>query len=292
MLVSIIIPAYKQEKTIRKDITNIYKTMKQTRWNFELIVVVDGFLDKSYEQARKLKKNNVTVIGYEKNHGKGYAVRYGMAHAKGDYIAFIDSGMEIKPNGISMLLEHMEWYEADIIVGSKRHPASKVWISLPRKIYSWFYYMLVRVLFNLNVRDTQAGIKVFKRKVLERVLPRMVVKEFAFDIEMLVVAKYLGFSKIYEAPVEIKLDFTDNSKFIRGFAIIFDRYVRGMLIDTCAVFYRLNILRYYNETNKEAWTKFRLPRKKKNEILNNNSRKNHKRLLARVNKTSKKIKVS
>lgn len=203
MLVSVIVPAYKKEKTITQDVQRLYDALSASRWDFELIVVVDGFLDKTYEVAKKINLENLHVVGYETNRGKGYAVRYGMARAKGDIIAFIDAGMEIDPNGISMLLEHMEWYDAHVLVGSKRHPASITTYTLMRKIYSWGYFLGVKLLFGLNVTDTQAGIKVYKREVLEKVLPRLVVKQFAFDIELLAVAHYLGFKKIYDAPIKI-----------------------------------------------------------------------------------------
>ena len=91
MLVSIIVPAYKQEKTIKKDILRIYDVMSKTRFDFEIIVVVDGFVDSTYQAACELatEKREIKACGYETNHGKGYAVRYGMARASGDLIAFI-----------------------------------------------------------------------------------------------------------------------------------------------------------------------------------------------------------
>lgn len=253
MLVSIIVPAYKKEKTIQKDVVSIYETMKQTRWDFEIIVVVDGFLDKTFENAKKLKQKEVKVIGYGTNHGKGYAVRFGMARAKGDLIAFIDSGMEIDPNGISLTLEHMEWYEADIIVASKRHAASKANYQLLRKIYSWGYYLLVRFLFGLKVTDTQTGLKVYKREVLEAVLPRLLVKEYAFDIELLAVAKHLGFARIFDAPVQVSIDFSKGSRFKKKRPLFFDPFIRKMLVDTFAVFYRMYLLRYYNDDSQRKW---------------------------------------
>lgn len=250
MLVSIIVPTYKQEKTIQQDIENIYNALSNTRWDFEIIVVVDGYLDKSLQEAKKIKKDNVVVIGYETNHGKGYAIKYGMARAKGDYIAFIDAGMDINPNGISMILEHMQWYDADIIVGSKKHPVSLVNYPLIRKIYSFGYYLLVRIFFGIKVKDTQTGLKVFKRNVLETVLPRLLVKRFAFDIEVLAVARYLGFKKIYEAPVQIHWEY-DNTNF-QGFLFL-DKNIRYMLLDTLAIFYRLKIIKYYSDENKRKW---------------------------------------
>ena len=249
-LVSIIIPAYKQEKTIKKDILSIYETMSQTRWNFEIIVIVDGLVDKTLERVKVLRKNKVKVFGYKTNRGKGYALRYGMARAMGDYIGFIDAGMDIDPNGISMLLEHMEWYGADVVIGSKRHPASKTNYPFIRKIYSWGYHLPVRILFGLNVKDTQSGLKVYKREVLEKVLPRLLVKQFAFDVEMLAVAKSLGFSKIYEAPIDIKWK-KEKTSFTAK--IIFDKNIQRMIVDTLAVFYRLKILKYYRDENRDKW---------------------------------------
>ena len=250
MLVTIIIPAYKKEKTIKKDIEKIFNTMKETRWDFEIVVVDDGSPDKTFEEAGKFKRPNVFVYRYESNRGKGYAVRYGMARANGDPIVFIDSGMEINANGVSMILEHMQWYDADIVMGSKRHPASKVNQPLIRKIYSWGYHFLIKVLFHLRLKDTQTGLKVYKRKVLEDVLPRLLVKRFAFDIELLAVAHHLGYTRIYEAPVEIEWDFASSSfdKFL-----FLSPYIRGMLHDTLAVFYRIYILRYYDDSNKRLW---------------------------------------
>ena len=91
---------------------------------------------------------------------------------------------------------------ADVVIGSKFHPESRVEYPRLRRIYSFFYYMLVRTLFGLPVRDTQTGIKLFKREVLERVLPRVLVKRFAFDLELLANAHHFGY-RIVEAPVEV-----------------------------------------------------------------------------------------
>lgn len=249
-IVSIIIPAYKQEKTIVEDVRRVFDTMSQTRWPFEIIVVVDGFMDKTFEKIKKISNLEIKVFGYKNNKGKGYAIRYGMARSVGDYVAFIDSGMDIDPNGISMLLEHMEWYDADIIVGSKRHPASKLEYPPIRKIYSWGYSKFVKTLFGLKITDTQSGLKVFRREVLEAVLPRLLVKKFAFDIEILAVSRYLGYNKIYEAPIKIEW-----TKFNSNFTplLILDKNIRNMIKDTLAVFYRLRILNYYSDKKKRSW---------------------------------------
>lgn len=247
-LLSIIVPAYKQEKTIRNDIEKIENVMSQLRYDYEIIVVVDGFVDNTFKNAKKIKSPKIIVTGYRHNHGKGYAVRFGMAKAKGSIIAFIDAGMDLNPNGISILLEYFEWHNADIIIGSKLHPASKVNYPFQRKILSLGYRFLVKLLFGLNIRDTQVGMKFFRRKVLEDVLPRLLVKDYAFDIEILAVAYRLKYRRIHEAPVELEFKNSSTITSANFWKIIFH-----MLIDTLAVFYRLKILRYYDDGNKRKW---------------------------------------
>lgn len=246
-LLSVIVPAYRQERTIASDLRRIEAVLKQIRYDYEIICVVDGKVDKTYQNARKVASTKIKVIGYKENKGKGYAVRYGMARTKGELVAFIDAGMDIDPNGISMLLEHFEWYESDIIVGSIRHSASKVYdYPFKRKILSFGYHTLTKVLFGLRVTDSQRGIKIFKRKVLEKILPRLLVKNYAFDIEILAVARRLGFNNIHDGPVVF-----DGSK-LKSSSVHFGT-IWSMLLDTLAVFYRLNILRYYDDHNRRKW---------------------------------------
>jgi len=247
-LLSVIVPAYKQEKTIRRDLKYIESVLKKIRFNYELICVVDGKIDKTFQEAKKIKSKKIKVVGYKNNHGKGYAVRYGMVRSKGDLVAFIDAGRDLDPNGLSMMLEHFEWYDADIVVGSKRHPVSKVDYPWQREVLSSGYQILVKILFGLKIRDSQVGMKFFKRKVLEDVLPRLLVKTFAFDIEILAVAHYLGYKRIFEAPINIAW-VEENSILSKSLY----KTVLGMFVDTLAVFYRLKLLHYYDKKNKRKW---------------------------------------
>lgn len=254
-LVSVIVPAYKQEKTIFDDLKTIKNVLDNLRYPTEIICVVDGKIDHTFAEASRFAKNykNVQVVGYEHNKGKGYAVRFGMAASNGDIIGFVDAGMDLNPNGLSMLLEHFEWYDADIVVGSKRHPVSKVIFPWQRRVLSFGYQILTRLLFGLRIKDTQVGMKFYRRVVLEKVLPRLIVKTFAFDIEILSVANYLGFKRIYEAPVEITLNYGQSSI---G-TILFNKRVLKtvilMLLDTLAVFYRLRVRNYYSDSNQRKW---------------------------------------
>lgn len=240
---SLIIPCYKQEKTIASNIRQVISALGKTRYTYEVIIVLDGHVDHSFSKLEKLNVNNVTVYEYSENRGKSYAIRFGMKKAVGKHVMFLDAGMEINPDGISMLLEHMKWYEADIIVGSKRHPVSRVQYTTFRKVLSVGYYYFVKLLFGVTVKDTQAGIKVFKKSVIEKILPRLVEKRFAGDLEMLVVAKVLGFDRIYEAPIKLEYDFAGIST-----AATWDS-IRKIFYDTLGIFYRVQFLKYYNSSH-------------------------------------------
>lgn len=238
---SIVVPIYRQEKTILHNLQTIIKAVEMTRFSFEIIAVVDGQVDNSQQIIASAQLPHVNLISYEVNHGKSYAIRHGMKQAMGECVMFMDAGMEIDTGGISMLMEHMTWYEADVIVGSKRHPASQVNYTPVRKVLSYGYYWIVRILFGLNIRDTQAGIKLFRREVLTTILPKLLEKKFCGDLEMLVVAKACGFTRIYEAPIKLNYSFASVTSAATMNSIL------GMLIDTVAIWYRRYIKEYYSK---------------------------------------------
>lgn len=250
---SVIVPIYKKEKTIQKDILQIKNVLDKIRYDYEIIAVIDGTsIDKSFKILKRKKFPKVKILGYKNNKGKGYAIRFGVSKSNGDYIAFIDAGMEIDPNGISMLIEHLEWYNADIIVGSKRHPASQIDYPGNRRFLSFGAQLIARFLLGIKVKDTQAGIKIYKANVLRKIYPRLLVKNFAFDLEMLSVANHLGFNKIYEAPIKLNYDFDDFH--LNGHTL---NTIFACLKDALAVFYRLRILKYYddNKRRKQVYDK-------------------------------------
>src|SRR5262249_39135776 len=127
-------------------------------------------------------------------------------------------------------------------IGSKRHPDSIVHYPRARRVASWCYQQLNRVLFRLDVRDTQAGIKVFRADVADRVFPLLLVKQFAMDLEFLAVARTLGFTRVREMPLRLDYRFTGSG--VRSRAVV------RALIDTAAIFYRLRILRTYDKKRR------------------------------------------
>ena len=248
-LLSIIIPVYRQETTIARDIKKLLEVLEKISYPYEVIPVIDGEIDDSFRAAKSVGSKYVHVVGYAVNKGKGYAVRYGMAKSKGDIIGFIDAGGDLKPDGLPLMLDYMKWNDADIVIGSKRHPFSKVQYPFLRRLISWTYQMIIRLLFSVSVRDTQVGMKLYKRKVLEDVLPRLLVKQFAFDIEILSVAYHLGYRKIVEAPIELNFEGVSSSITSKNFW----RIIFNTLKDTLAVYYRLRLRRYYDDASQRKW---------------------------------------
>jgi glycosyltransferase involved in cell wall biosynthesis len=148
----------------------------------------------------------------------------------------MDADGDIDPRAIRPSLALMELYEPDIVLGSKRHPLSEVSYPTLRRLLSWTYHKLCRLLFRVNVRDTQTGLKLIRRDVLATVLPRMLEKRYAFDLELLVVARRLGFRRVLEAPVRIDYRFSSQVNMGAAFHI---------LLDTMAIFYRRYVLNTY-----------------------------------------------
>jgi len=233
-----VLVAHNEEQRIGQKIENLLG-LDYPPEKVQIVVVSDGSTDDTVAKAKALSLPHVRVVSYEKNRGKGYALTFGTNHSKGDMVTFLDAGGDFDAAQIDKFIKLMEVFDADIVIGSKRHPASKVNYPIERQIGSRLYQLLIRLMFNLNVRDTQTGLKLFKREVLVKCMPRALVKRYAFDLELLVIAKHLGFTRIFEAPVE--MDFNAINSSLTKSAIV------KALTDTAAIWYRLRVLRYYDK---------------------------------------------
>ena len=202
----------------------------------QVIVVSDGSTDDTVQIARSFANRGVRVIEYPDCAGKGHALRVGLSAARGDYVAFMDADGDISPEALRPFLTLMDLYQPDIILGSKRHPLSEIEYPLLRRILSWTYHKVTRVLFRVNVRDTQTGMKLVRREVLLDVLPLMQEEGYAFDLEMLVVAKQLGFVRVFEAPIRIDYRFASQMNL---------RTPIRIMSQTLAIFYRRYLLNTY-----------------------------------------------
>ena len=225
---------------IEKNIYAAISSLNEVTKDYEIILVNDGSTNNCFQEVTKIENKKLKVVGYNKNKGKGSAIKYGFNFVGGDYIAFIDSGGDINPKQLKKFIEIIEKEDADIVIGNKRHPNSKVYYPLLRRIMSRTYQTLNGILFDLKVQDTQVGIKLFKKKVLDKIMPKIAIKRFAFDLELLVLASKHKF-KIVDAPVIIKHQFKST---INLSAVL------HMLLDTAAIFYRLKILKYYENEKR------------------------------------------
>jgi hypothetical protein len=208
----------------------------------ELVVVSDGSIDGTAERLLAAREPTLRVIHYDRNLGKGYAVKAGALSAAGEWIALVDADLDLDPAAVPGYLAVARDERLDLVVGSKRHPDSVVFYPRSRRIASWCYQQLNRVLFRLDVRDTQVGLKVFRREVADEVVPLLLVKQFAFDLELLAVARELGYDRVREQPVRLDYRFTGSG--------VGSRAVLRALLDTAAVFYRLRILRTYQRKRR------------------------------------------
>jgi len=237
--ISVVMPCYKGESVISHTLERTAKTLSKITEDYEIILVVDGNLDKTFEIAQKIAEKNPRIrpFTYGKNLGKGYALQYGSQFITKDITAFIDSDLDLPPEQLKIFLRFIKARHADVVIGSKRHPLSKVKYPMVRRFLSWCYSAFLKIFFRLNVSDTQVGFKVMKSEVAKTVMPRIIVKRFAFDLEFLVVANKFGF-RIEEAPVIVIFkNFPSNIDW---------KQIWHIFIDTLAIFYRLNITKYYD----------------------------------------------
>ncbi len=235
---SVVIPAFAQEGAIRSDLERIQTTIEAISNDYQILVVVDGVVDKTAEVARAVAGPHTGVEIIQKNRGKGFAVRRGVSMTDGGVVGFIDAGGDIDPSAIETTASLVGDGVADIAIGSKRHPLSEVEYPLRRRIFSRGYQWLCRLLFGLSVRDTQVGIKFMSRAVADCVIPRLETDGFSFDVELLALAHRRGFVRLRECPVKIDLAFPST---IGGGTVI------RMLLDTLRIFFRLRISRAYDE---------------------------------------------
>lgn len=236
-MLSIVVPAFAQERSIRQDLKRLSAVAAQIAADHEIILVIDGVVDKTEERARELGDSRVKVEVLARNGGKGLAVRHGLGLCRGEVVGFIDAGMDIDEAAVPMAVQLLASADAHLAVGSKRHSDSHVRYPLQRRVYSWGYQLLCRLLFDVNVTDTQVGVKFMRADVAAAVVPDLTVDGFAFDIELLALAHRRGLDRIVESPVTILPAPTSS---------IGAGTVVQMLRDTMKVFFQMRVRRVYD----------------------------------------------
>jgi glycosyltransferase involved in cell wall biosynthesis len=231
---SLVVPAYNEGDSIEKVLDMLDRAVKDSRLRYEIVVVDDGSIDLTASRAVDYASRNgghVKVVTYRRNVGKGYAVRTGFLRSCGDAVVFVDSDLEIDVNQIGHYVEALR--NSDIVVASKGHPKSIVDVPLTRRILGSGFNVLVRLLTGVALKDTQTGLKAIRRSALKEIVPRLAVKRYAFDVELLTVANLLGLS-VAEMPVTVRMK-----------GLFRFRDVWWMFVDLLGITYRLRVLRWY-----------------------------------------------
>jgi len=229
MHLSLIIPAYNEEKRLPKTLTEIDGYLRTKDYDYEILVVNDGSKDKTVEIAKNLVPGikNLRVTGYNINQGKGYAVRFGMTEAKGDFRLFTDADNSTSIDQVERMWPEFE-KGADIVIGSRDVEGAILDPPQP-----WIRHILLGEGFKLfrklvvglwKIEDTQCGFKCFTKEAAENIFPKCRISRFAFDPEILIIGERMGY-KIKEIPVCWKNDLESKVKFKSIIKIALDLFI-------------------------------------------------------------------
>lgn len=200
MKISLVIPTYKKEDIVLDQLERLYGYLSRKNPDFELIYVIDGYVDDTKDILEKYIKENrlskVKVFGYRKNRGKGYAVRYGIKRSDGDVVGYTDADMDIQIRTLGYALKEIRKDDIDIVIPSKFDKDSNVVLSFKRTVLAKGLILTNRILLKLpsNISDIGCGLKLFKKDIIKRILPSLTVDRFAIDSEILNEASKIGYS--------------------------------------------------------------------------------------------------
>lgn len=199
-MISIVIPAYNEEKRIGKSIKQIVKYLDKKKYSYEVIVVDDGAIDNTIDVVKKAGNKYVRIIKNKKNMGKGYSVKTGILNAKYPLVLFSDSDLATPIEELDKFMEYIKNY--DIVIASRNLKESDIKVKQPfcRQLMGKTFPLLVNLIALGGFRDTQCGFKLFKTNAAKKIVSLQTFNRFSFDVEILFIAKKLGY-KIKEAPV-------------------------------------------------------------------------------------------
>lgn len=222
---SVIIPAYNEEKRISRTIEDIENYLKNQNFESEIIIVSDGSTDKTVEVVKSFsnKFKNLKIIDYKENKGKGFGVREGILKAQGEFRIFTDADNSTPISEIEKFWKEFEM-GADIVIGSREIKGAI--LDPPQPLFRRFvgecFKFLRKIIIGLwEIQDTQCGFKCFKKETVERVFPKCKIDRFAFDPEILILAKKAGY-KIKEVPIYWRNDLMSKVKIKSIFKMAID----------------------------------------------------------------------
>jgi len=206
MLLSVIIPAYNEEKRIPATLQSLENYFKDKDYEYEILVVVDGAEDNTAQVVKDANISNLRLIDNKKNNGKGYVVKQGMLEAKGRYRLFMDADNATKINQSEKMLPFFdEGY--DIVIASIAVKGAKIAHSekFYKRMFGKMGNFFIQIMLVPGIKDTQRGFKIFTAKAAEDIFKRLTLDRWGFDFEALAVARKLGY-KIKEVPISWEND--------------------------------------------------------------------------------------
>ena len=198
MKLSIVIPCYNESKDITNNVNKVKDYLKEKKIDHELLLVNDGSKDNTKEVIEAIP--DVVALSYDKNRGKGGAVKYGIENATGDYVLFMDADLSTDISAIEKVIELAPSY--DLIIGSRHAKDSVIKKKQPwtRVFIGWCCRVLVKMLFHTKLKDTQCGFKAMKADVAKKIVAKQLVNNFAFDVEYIYIAR-LNKLSMYELGI-------------------------------------------------------------------------------------------
>lgn len=197
-LISVVLPAYGLGDVIAANIRRVLDAFDGLE--VEVVVTDDGSPDDTFIQAASVNDPRLVVERHPENRGKGDALITGWNASHGDVVVFLDADLDLPPEQVPPLLARIA--EADVVVGAKRSSMSGGRYPRLRSILSRIFAAFTVGLFRLPVTETQTGLKIFRREVLDTVLPQVRIRGYAFDLELLLRAHRAGY-RLVEAPVTL-----------------------------------------------------------------------------------------
>ncbi|MBN2529278.1 MAG: glycosyltransferase [Deltaproteobacteria bacterium] len=230
---SILLPAYNEASRIVRCIEEVVSYFSTTSISFEIIVMDDGSSDNTFQRAQNVTHPCVFVHQSPANEGKGRALQRAFTFAKGEWILFLDADLDIHPSQFLPLWQQVQKTGAQVAIGSKQNAIHRTGYPAYRQTMSRSYSLIIQTLFKFPFQDTQTGIKLFHRSVLDSVFKDVQVHGYAFDLELLARIHNNGF-EIAEVPVKIQY----GKKQLH----ITPQMILRMLGDTMSIFWRIRFL--------------------------------------------------
>ena len=225
MYLSVIIPAYNEEKNIKSTIQSIHGYLYDKKIEHEIIVVTDGSKDMTVDIVNSLTAEipNLVLLRFDINKGKGYSVKEGMLKATGDYRLFTDADnatsidhiekmMPFFGQGFSVVIGSIA--TKDSVVASGSEP---VW----RRLFGMMGNLFIQIMVVPGIKDTQRGFKMITAEAANKIFPKMTIERWGFDIEMLALARKFGY-KIREVPIVWKNDPNSHVKLSAYFQVLME----------------------------------------------------------------------